>query len=214
MSVIQQDILLGVQYPRNLTIQSVTAKNLARQLTSLSDPGTEDIIPIGIAYHLSGKGEADFMCISLPNSTDILLVSLRKPKLRSIADFLCADEGSHPLASKLCLVGFGMPQVAIQISHATKLRVKGVDLSALFTNPGDPWSPSEFIAKKVENGVKQYAVQRLWMDNKASAKKNVALRAWLAAWYVNRKQFLFKLMTYIPPAPVTDAKRTSTMPSD
>ena len=182
MSAIKQDILSGSQYPRSLTVQQVSAKDAARQFTKrLSEPGTEDIVPVGIAYHVSSTGEADFMCLAQSNAADVLFISLRKSKFDSIAGFLCADGA---LASEVRLVGFGMAQIAIQVCHATNLRVKGVDLLTLFDNPREPCSPSEFIAGRVDGKAKASVVQRLWMGNKASAKRDVALQAWLAAWYV------------------------------
>jgi hypothetical protein len=160
MLVIQQDILSGPQYPRSLTVQQVSANDVARQFTKrLSEPGTEDIVPVGIAYHISGKGKVDFMCLAQPNAADVLLISLQKAKFGSVADFLCPSGGG--LASKICLVGFGMAQIAIQVSHATNSRVKGVDLLTLFP---DLRSPSELV-KTVDNKVKKSAVRRLWMGN-------------------------------------------------
>jgi len=182
MSVIKQDILCGSQYLRSLTVEQVSAKDAARHFTKrLSEPGTADMVSVGIAYHVSSTGEADFMCLAQSNAANVLFISLRKSKFDSIAGFLCADGA---LASKVRLVGFGMAQIAIQVSHATNLRVKGVDLLTLFGNPREPCSPSDLIDKRVDSKVNTSAVQRLWMGNRASAKKDVALRAWLAAWYV------------------------------
>jgi len=182
MPVIEQGILSGLQYPRTLTVKRVTAADAARQFTKcLSEPGTEDIVPVGIAYHISSKGDMDFMCLAQPNTEDILLISLRNSKFGELAALLCAEGGScQPPSPKVCLVGFGMPQIAVLISHATSLRVRGVDLLTLLRKS----SPSEVIQKMVGKGVKSFAVGRLWMGNKASATKDIALRAWLAAWYV------------------------------
>jgi len=182
MLVIEQGILSGPQYPRNITVKRVTAVDAARQFTNcLSEPGTEGIVPVGIAYHLSSKGEMDFICLAQPNAADILLISLRNSKFDSLADLLCAEGGSgQPLSPKVCLVGFGMSQIAILVSQATNLRVRGVDLLTLLQKS----SPSDVVEKTIGNGVKRFAVVQLWMGNKASATKDIALRAWLAAWYV------------------------------
>jgi hypothetical protein len=178
MSVVNQDILSGSRYPRSLKIQQVTAKDAARQFTEcLSEPGKENIIPVGIAYYSTGK--AEFMCLAQSNAENVLLISLGNSKFGSMPNVLC--EGGRGPASKVRLVGFGMAQTVIRVCHATNLRVKGVDVLTLIPKK---CSPSEFVMKMADNNVKNSVVQRLWTSNKASAQKDAVLRAWLAAWYV------------------------------
>ena len=178
MSIIRQDIFL---VPQTLKLHQVSAAQASEQLTKCpSDSTADDILPIGIAYHVSRKGQADFMCLAQPNTPDILLIPLlEKSKFSPIKNFLCSPPGH-----KACLVGFDMPQIAIQISHATNLPVKGVDLLTLSSNPRATRHPLVFITEKIGDKLNQSAVRRLWFGNRATARNDTALQAWLAAWYV------------------------------
>jgi hypothetical protein len=217
MSVVQQDILSSPQYPQSLTVQQVTASDAARQFAKrLSEPGTQDIVLVGIAHLIDRKGQVKYMCLAQSNVADVLLIPLSgTSKFASIAALLCEEPMERSLASKVCLVGFGMAQIAVQISRATNLPVKGVDPLTHFGTPKKPWYPSDLIIKKVDNKAKKSAIQRLWTGNTASAKQNIALQAWLAAWYVPQvNTTVIQMMTCSLLALVTKTNGRSSMPSD
>lgn len=190
MHKIQQHILRGGNYPRTINATRVSANEAAVQLLRRSTPyESEDIIPIGIAYHLSGTGHADYICLADP--TEAFIVSFTsKAKATLTNDFaalLRAGGGANveatiPAAEKVCLVGFNMARIAIQVNKATRLDVRGADLPMLLSpNAQHPEAPSALIASKLGPRVNDRAIDSLWIKNR---EEDVVIQAWLAAWYV------------------------------
>ncbi len=190
MSLIHQDILSHGKYPRSFVLYRVPADDPASHLTQLLVSRDKDIIPIGIAYHVSRTGRVDFICLA--NLTNVYIISLypkKTPFSRILAALLCANGVAASdisdlgfTLSKTCLVGFGMPRTTIQINHGTRLPVKGVDLSTLFSP--DSWPPSLIFTKGLGDEINKLMITQLWMGSEDSAERDIALQAWLAAWYV------------------------------
>jgi len=170
MSLVHQNILSDHRYPRTITVRKALADEAACQLTQ-GPTVSADADTIGISYHISETGNPDFICLA--SLTHAFIISVG-PRMRT---------GTKSFATLLrsCLVGFGMARIAIQVRQATGLQVKGIDLSSL-SNSWEPWSPSRFIAERVDTKIDRFAVARLWMGNENSAEKDIVLQAWLAAW--------------------------------
>ena len=191
MSVIHQNILSGGKYPRTIIVRHVSPDDAARQLTQSPtniSPGLDTIF-IGISYHISDTGTADFICLASLTHAFILSVHPRtKSGSRLFAALLQSgviedhDISAPSPVIEICLAGFGMARIAVQVRQATEFHVRGVDLSSLHTNTWEPWAPSKFIAERVDTKVDRFAVARLWMGNQDSAERDTVLQAWLAAW--------------------------------
>ena len=192
MSVVRQNILSNSRYPQTITLRRVPAEDAARQLLRGSSvSGDEDTTVVGIAYHVSETGAADFICLA--NLTSAFIISF-DPKSnsfgRQISALLCADVdvdgecSATTLQKNVWLVGFGMARIAIQVKQATSLHVMGIDLSTLFSpNTREPHRPSRVITEFVDRSVNRFEIEKLWMDMNGSAERDTVLQAWLAAWY-------------------------------
>jgi len=167
MSLIHQNILSDHRYPRTITVRKALADEAACQLTQ-SPTEFADVDTIGISYHITETGNPDFICLA--SLTHAFVISVG-PGMRA---------GSKTFAALLQsrLVGFGMARIAIQVRQATGLQVAGIDLSSL-SNSWELWSPSKFIAERVDTKVDRFAVARLWMGYE---ERDIVLQAWLTAW--------------------------------
>ena len=192
MSLVRQTIISNPRYPQTITLRRVPAEDAARQLLrGYSISGDEDTTVVGIAYHISETGAADFICLA--NLTSAFIISFDKKSIpfgKQFSALLCADidaDGENPatfLQNNVRLVGFGMARIAIQVKQATSLHVMGIDLSTLFSpNIREPHRPSRVIAEFVDRSVNRFEIEKLWMDMNGSAERDTVLQAWLAAWY-------------------------------
>lgn len=187
MPLIHQNILSDHRYPRTITVRKVLAEDAACQLTQGSTVSADaNSIFIGVSYHISETGKPDFICLA--SSTHAFTISVGSEMRTGSKNFaaLLRSGGvtSHDISEispTLCLVGFGMARIAIQVRQATGLQIKGVDLSSL-SNSWEPLAPSKFIADRVDAKVDRFAVARLWMGDETSAERDIVLQAWLAAW--------------------------------
>lgn len=148
------------------------------------------MVPIGVACHTANKGGIDFM--SLATTTTAVLISFDKQKVRKphkdILSLLSA--GGITVAGtqlKCCLVGFSMAFNAIQIAQATKLEVKGVDLSHMsISAKRNHLTPVEVVVNVTSpDTVDRWRISLLWLGTNQSSKSDICLQSWLAAWYVN-----------------------------
>jgi hypothetical protein len=189
VNVVHQHILSGTAYPRNINLHRIPAEDAARQLIKRRSSGQEDIVPIGISYHVDQTGAVDFFCLANLTDAYILRFDPKSNGLRQVfTALLCAagegiDVKSVSPSYNPCLVGFGMARTAVQVNRTTRLRIRGVDLSTLsLTNIREAKSPSTFVAERIDNRVDKFEIIRLWMNFEESAERDTVLQAWLAAW--------------------------------
>lgn len=190
LTQIHQDILPDRKFPGTIIVRRVSPDDAARYLshpTSVSD-GIE-MIPIGIAYHVSSTGKIGFICLS--NFTHAFIVTLNSTAkigpetafAALLSERIKITTESQFSSHTLCLVGFGMAKIALQVSQATRMQVRGVDLSTLCSQTTrEPWPASRLIAERIDTSADKFKVASLWMGDEGSSERNIALQAWLAAW--------------------------------
>lgn len=193
MVTIRQDILPGI-LPSTIDVDHVSKGLADSAIVKLTVGASANrIIALGIAYHISSSGQVEF--VSLANTDQVYIIlfpNRRRLDANSLLALLLSastgkasgDTRRDPLQHTR-LVGFGMAQTAVQVSHATQTSVSGVDLSLLCApNTWEPCSPAEVAQLTLQREVNRWGIGKLWTGGDVNPERSVALQAWLAAWCV------------------------------
>lgn len=189
-SVEQKIFPLEHGFPRLINIRQVPqryAGDAARHLTMRKPQSSGATLTIGIACHVSDQGKVQFMALA---NTDTVFHITFNDKVEILDEKFLAlleagggclgdDELEH-----CSLVGFSMARTAVQIHHAIRRRVQGVDVATLSTNRGNSVraSPMDVVVDSLSKTANRWEIARLWLGDEGSVTKNVCLQAWLAAW--------------------------------
>jgi hypothetical protein len=176
-------------FPTMIDIRQVSqrhAGNAARHLTMRKPGSSGATLAIGIACHVSDQGKVEF--VALANADTAFYITFNEKAGILDKTFLAlleagvgclGDDEPEPCS----LVGFSMARTAVQVHHAVRQRVQGVDVATLSPNRRDPVraSPMDVVADSLLRTANRWEIARLWEDED-SVTENVCLQAWLAAW--------------------------------
>ncbi|KAF9558500.1 P-loop containing nucleoside triphosphate hydrolase protein [Agrocybe pediades] len=183
-------------YPSSINIRQYSIRHVGEAIRHLTnDPPAGQPSVIGIACHAGESGVLEF--ISLSNTDTAFLIRLGSKSVVTNADFAALCHPRNGAEPTTCLVGFSMAKVAVQVSDATHLRVKGVDLSTLLSpDTWRPKTPLEIITNHVSPGADKWGIVSLWHGNEQTIETDLCLQAWLAAWYLSPSRSV--ALTYSP----------------
>ena len=140
----------------------------------------EDVDTLGIAIKLSPLGRLEAFAVASPERVVYHKIeegnTTRQGLQGSSLAALFSD--AAPIVS-----AFAMPRLALHLRRELGLHVSGVDLSTLFVASKAPWSPADFVEKRVQYDVDRFAILALWYptENPDEALRRLCLRAWLSA---------------------------------
>jgi len=170
--------------PLNINFRKISVRHVGdavRYLISNLAPVQSESLAIGIACHATDTGAIDF--VTLANMSSVFLVYLDSHSVVTNSDFASLCYPSNESMPPAHLTAFSMAKVAVKVSKATHLRIKGVDLSTLHSpNTWRPKSPVDIVTSHISAKANKWAIISLWLDNEQSIEADTCLKAWLAAW--------------------------------
>ncbi|KAF8962214.1 P-loop containing nucleoside triphosphate hydrolase protein [Flammula alnicola] len=184
-SIAQNIFSRNESFPERINFRRVShrqAGDAVRHLTN-QKVASSSLLTIGVAYHVSNTGKLDF--ISLANTDTAFRIDFDMKVDGIDKDFFtllsATDDALSDDRPRCLLVGFSMARTAVQVHQTTRRRLKGVDLSTLYTPA--TWKPHSAmeVVDRVSRSANKWEVARLWVGNEHSMEKNICLQAWLAA---------------------------------
>ncbi|KAM5545226.1 hypothetical protein V8D89_001337 [Ganoderma adspersum] len=154
--------------PRSISLRKLGAKDIG----VITKHILENDIPI---LGLSRGKEGQIDVVAFATRTHIFHVCLKQTSPSK-----CSDHLSQLLASTRCqLAAFDMARLALHLYNRCGVRVRGVDLSTLFSiSTAAPNTPAELVSTKLSPNVNQHRIHPIWYNDSI---ENVCLRAWLSA---------------------------------
>lgn len=177
--------------PQKLRLYRISALqigNIMKQFSHNAAKRSHPFSPVGVSYTISSTGYVD--TLALANINSVFCVDFHHHPSQLTKDFkeLLAAGGASSTADgkEWCLVGFSFARTAVQIHQATGLRIRGVDLSTLFSrDTSKPDHPAAIVQKRISKSVDSWSITSLWTGphSQTDAAYQISLQAWLAARY-------------------------------
>lgn len=168
MSFIQQNLIPSHS---GISIRRLGVRDIGTITKHILDNKTR---VLGLSLGLSPKdGKVDV--VAFATGTHIFQVSLGQTTPGS-----CGDNLAQLLSSvRFQLAAFDMARVALHLHKQCGLRVRGVDLSTLFSvSTAAPDTPAELVSTRASSNANRHRIHSLWYNDEP---KNVCLRAWISA---------------------------------
>ena len=165
MSFIQQDLIPS---HRDISIRRLGVRDVGTITKHILD---NEAPVLGLSLALCPKdGKVDV--VAFATSTHIFQVSLGQTTPGT-----CNNDLAQLLSSaRSQLSAFDMARLALHLYKQWGLRVRGVDLSILFSASID--TPAELVSTRLSPNANQHRIHSLWYNDEP---KNVCLRAWISA---------------------------------
>jgi hypothetical protein len=175
-----EQTLLPIE-PTRLDIRHFSRRHASQIPTLLEQETTTEGI-LGVAVTYNEKGQLDHVFLSTRTTVyTINVLDEHDPVPASFKKLFCQPE--------FTLVAFRMAHLAISLQESLKLRVRGADLSTLYTNTFKGWPASKFLNDKLGllrgDLAAKFRVDQLWhhgtlREGAEETYKQGCLRAWIS----------------------------------